>query len=89
MLKSINPRRKPAELISASEIATFSYCTEQWRLQCGLELPPDNRVTLDAGTRHHHRKGAAEQLAGGLLAAGPLVAACGLVALLWLLWVNY
>ena len=80
------PAQRSHELISASEIACFAYCPEQWRLQYGLRLPPANQAALKAGVRHHRRKGLAERLAGGLIASGRLVAVIGLLALLWLLW---
>ena len=79
-------RRSLDELISASEIACFAYCPEQWRLQYGLRLTPANQAALKAGTRHHRRKALAERLAGHLIAIGRLVAVIGLLALLWLLW---
>ena len=46
-------------LISAAEIACFTYCPEQWRLQYGMELEPENRAALEAGTREHGRKAVA------------------------------
>ena len=30
-------------MISASEIACWAYCPEQWRLQYGLGLEPENK----------------------------------------------
>jgi hypothetical protein len=51
-----------------------------------LGLEPENRATLDAGTRHHDRKAAAERVAGGSLALGRLLVAIALLVLL-LLWV--
>jgi hypothetical protein len=52
-------------VITASEIACFAYCPEQWRLQYGLGLETENREALAAGDRHHARKAAAERVAGG------------------------
>jgi len=49
-----------SDLVSASEIAAFVYCQEQWRLQDGLGLEPGNRAAMDAGTQHHERKATAE-----------------------------
>lgn len=77
--------KRPNDLISASEVASFSYCTEQWRLQHGLGLPVQNQRIIDAGNRHHRRKEAAERLASGLGGAGLMLAAFGLMALLWLI----
>jgi len=59
---------KRGGLVTASEIACYAYCPEQWRLQYGLGLPAENREVLAAGTRHHERKAGAERVAGGLLA---------------------
>jgi hypothetical protein len=81
--------RKGPELVSASEIAAFVYCPEQWRLEHGLGLEPGNRAALAAGTRHHEQKAVAEQIAGGSIAMGrflAIVAALMLLALLWLVW---
>ncbi len=78
---------RPDKLISASEVACFAYCPEQWRLQYGLRLPAGNRQALRAGTRFHRRLSSAERWAGALAGAGRLLgvlALCGLA--LWLLW---
>jgi hypothetical protein len=72
-------------LVTASEIACYAYCPEQWRLQYGLGLDPENRAALEAGTRHHARTAAAERLAGGALAMGRLLVLLALLGLL--LWV--
>jgi hypothetical protein len=69
-------------LISASEIACYAYCPEQWRLQYGLKLEPGNRAALDAGTRHHRWKAAAERLAGGLIGLGVSLAVIALLVLI-------
>jgi hypothetical protein len=75
------------ELVSASEIASYVYCPEQWRLQYGLGLRPGNQAALAAGTRHHARKAVAERVAGGSIGLGRLLlaVACILLALL-LVW---
>jgi hypothetical protein len=79
------------ELVTATEIACWLYCPEQWRLQYGLGLEPENRKELAAGEGHHARKAAAERLAGGSIAIGRFlaVAACVVLVLLlaWWLWV--
>ena len=76
-------------LITASELACFAYCPEQWRLEYGLELLPANWADLDAGTRHHARNTVAERIAGGLIELGRalmVVAALVLLLLLWRVW---
>ena len=78
--------RQTERLITASEIASFAYCPEQWRLQYGLGLPAENQTALAAGTRHHARKAAAERIAGLSIILGRLIVAAGLVLLLlWML----
>jgi hypothetical protein len=80
-------RGEEAWLVTASEIASYVYCPEQWRLQHGPGLEPGNRAALDEGTRHHSRKAAAERVAGGALALGRLLVLLALLVLL--LWVIY
>ena len=81
-------RRDGQILISADELACFAYCPEQWRLQHGLGLPPANRAELNAGTRHHGRKAAAERVAAGSINMGGIlvIVALFIFALLWLVW---
>ena len=76
------------DMVTATEIACFAYCPEQWRLQYGLGLQPANRAALDAGTRHHERKAVAERVAGGSIGLGRLLVAVAVVLLLllWLVW---
>jgi hypothetical protein len=78
-------RQRPDDLITATEIAAFAYCPEQWRLQHGLGLEPANRKELAAGTRHHARKAVAERLAGGAIALGRVLLVLAVLATLWLL----
>ena len=78
--------RQSDDLISATEIACFAYCPEQWRLQYGLGLKPENRQDLAAGERHHRAKEAAEQIAGSAMTLGRLLACLALLALILLLW---
>jgi hypothetical protein len=78
--------KRREEVITATEIACWVYCKEQWRLEHGLGLEAENRAALEAGTRHHERKAAVERVAGGSIAIGRLLAALALLALL-LAWV--
>jgi hypothetical protein len=73
-------------LITATEIACWAYCPEQWRLQYGLGLKPGNRAALDAGARHHEQKEPAERMAGGSIELGRFLAVIAVVVLLLLLW---
>jgi hypothetical protein len=73
-------------LVTATEIACFVYCPEQWRLQYGLGLPAENQAALDAGQRHHAGKAGAERLAGWLIRLGlALLIAALLGFLAWIL----
>jgi len=74
------------DLVTASEIAAFVYCREQWRLQ-ELGLPAANQAALDAGTQYHERKAVAERVASGSIGLGLLlVAIASVFLLLWLVW---
>jgi hypothetical protein len=78
--------KRPEDLITASEVAAFAFCCEQWRLEHGLGLPAGNEAARQAGRRHHGRKALAEWLAGGSIALGRfLVIVAGLVLVLLLL----
>lgn len=48
-------RQRPDDLISASEITSWVYCPESWRLEYGLGLEPGNQRSLAAGNQHHAR----------------------------------
>jgi hypothetical protein len=85
-MRSDRRLRGQDDVVTATEIAKFVYCPEQWRLEYGLGLKPGNRPALDAGTRHHEEKAAAEQIAGGSITLGRflvVVAALVLIVLLW------
>ena len=75
-------------MVSASEIACWAYCPEQWRIQYGLGLEPENQPSLDAGNRHHAWKVLAERMAGWAIGLGKalVLAAVLLLGLLWLVW---
>lgn len=71
--------------ITAVEIACYAYCPEQWRLQYGLGIEPENQNMLVAGTRHHRRKAAGERIAGLAVTGGWLLVLTAAV-LLWWVW---
>jgi len=81
-------RRGDSEMVTASEIACYAYCPEQYRLQYALGLPVQNGASLEAGTLHHEKKAAGERIAGGALALGRALAILAVVVLL-LLWVFF
>ena len=51
------------EMVTASEVASYVYCAEAWRLEHGLGLKPGNRAALQG-------RGAAPWPQGGVRAAG-------------------
>jgi hypothetical protein len=75
-----------SDLVSASEIAAFVYCPEQWRLEHGMGLEPGNRAALVEGDRHHAGKAVAERIAGISITLGRFLAVLAAVVLLLLLW---
>ena len=75
-------RRRPGGRITATEIASFAYGPEQWRLEYGLGRPAANRAARDAGTQHHTRKATAERVAGWCLRLGRALLLAALAALL-------
>ncbi|MGD0042826.1 MAG: hypothetical protein ABSE84_20870 [Isosphaeraceae bacterium] len=70
-----------ANLITAQEIACWAYCPEQWRLQYGLGLEPENRESLAAGDRHHAGKAVAERVAGGSIGIGRALVVAAVVVM--------
>jgi hypothetical protein len=73
------------EMVTATELASFVFCAEAWRLEHGLGLKPGNRAELKAGARHHGRKAVAEHVAGGAIGLGRVLAVLAVIGLL--LWV--
>ena len=76
----VKPGKSADDVITATEIASWVYCPEQWRLQHGLGLEPANREELAAGKRHHSRKAAAERMAGGSIALGRVLLVLAVLA---------
>lgn len=89
-MQRTNRPQWPINLITASEVAAFAFCHEQWRLEYGLGLPAANEVSRLAGTRHHERKTVAELVAGGWIAVGRFLAVLAAIVLgvlvLWVVW---
>ncbi len=74
------------QTVTATEVANWVYCPEQWRLEYGLKLTPGNRSTLDRGTRHHTEQAAVERVAGGSILLGLILIMLALLALAtWIL----
>jgi hypothetical protein len=74
------------QLVTASEIAAFAYCPEQWRLEYGLGLKPENQAAMVAGTHHHRRKAVAERVAASSITLGRFLVILVAPMLLLLLW---
>ncbi len=75
-------RARPNDLITATEIASYAFCPEAWRLEYGLGLAAENQAALDAGVRHHAEKATAERVAGGAWAFGRLLVVLAVAAIL-------
>ena len=71
-------------LISASEVACWCYCPEQWRLSYPQGKTPlaKSRTAMRAGERHHAVNSGAERVATTVTRAGNRLVALTLVTLL-------
>lgn len=70
------------DVVTASEIASWAWCPESWRLE-SLGAEPSNRVALARGGTHHARKAAFEGLSRLAISLGWwLLAAALLLAVL-------
>ena len=74
--------------VSASEVAGFAYCSEQWRLEYGLKLEASNQSARRAGRRHHARKAGLEHVAGSALLLAKLLGIVLVLGVLYLLAVS-
>ena len=77
--------KRDDDIVSASEIASWAWCPESWRLS-SLGHEPENRAALARGETHHARQAAFEErsrsaisLGWWLLAASLLLAALAFV----------
>jgi hypothetical protein len=48
------------DVVSATEIASFVYCPEQWRLQHGLGNESENSASLSRGEAFHSKNASLE-----------------------------
>jgi hypothetical protein len=79
--------KRSDDVVSASDIASWAWCPESWRLD-SLGAEPSNRVELARGETHHVQKAAFEERSRSALSLGwclLFAALVGLVALLALL----
>ena len=74
------------DVVTASEIASWAWCPESWRLE-SLVAEPSNRAALARGGTHHARKATFEGLSRLAICLGwwLLVAALLLVVLAFIL----
>lgn len=74
------------DIVTASEIASYAWCPESWRLE-SLGAEPSNRAALARGGTHHARKAAFEGLSRLAMSLGwwLLAAALFLVLLAFVL----
>jgi hypothetical protein len=68
------------DIVSASEIGSWVYCPEAWRLQA-LGLEPGNEKALEAGERRHEETAALEVQSGAALKLGRWLIALAVLAL--------
>ncbi len=77
--------KRSDDVVSASEIASWAWCPESWRLQ-SLGAEPSNRAEMARGETHHASKAAFEERSRSAVSVGwCLLAFAVLVALLALL----
>jgi hypothetical protein len=70
------------DVVSASEIASFVYCPEQWRLQCALGNKSENVECLERGKSFHRGTAGLDVWSRWLVRSGLLLVALALVAAL-------
>ena len=77
---------KRSDWVTASEIGTYVYCEEAWRLTHGLKVPPGNVRALRRGTETHAAWQRVERLTAWLMRAALIVAGCALAFILFRLY---
>ena len=73
---------KHTDWVTASEIATYAYCQESWRLTHGLKIPPGNMRAFKHGTAKHAAWQKVERFTSGLIRAAWVLASVTLTLLL-------
>ena len=67
------------EMVSASEIASYAFCPEAWRLGPGLGLRPNNERELTRGEKSHAKIAVLEQRSQSALRLGVALIALGVL----------
>ena len=70
------------DVVSATEIASFVYCPEQWRLQHGLGNESENVASLSRGEAFHAKNASVEMRTRRASWIGLVLVALALVVLL-------
>jgi len=68
------------DLVTASEIASWAWCPESWRLE-SLGHEPGNQASLKRGEAHHAKKAAFEGRSRSAVLMGRWLIALGVVLL--------
>jgi hypothetical protein len=69
------------DVVSASEIASYAFCPEAWRLGSALGLTPNNERELVRGEEIHEKTAAVEERSQRALRLGFAFVALGFVIL--------
>ncbi len=72
--------RDPDDLVTASEIASWAWCPESWRLE-SLGHEPGNQASLKRGEAHHAKKAAFEGFSRSAILLGRWLIALGVAFL--------
>ncbi len=78
-----------SEMVTAHEIGCFVYCPEQWRLQYGLGLAPQNQKSLAGGRRFHTHTSWADMIAIWAIHLGMCLLAVALLLILVQVWLRW
>ena len=73
---------KHTNWVTASEIGTYVYCEEAWRLTHGLKIPPGNVRALRQGTETHAAWQRVERITSWLMRAALIGAGIALALIL-------
>ena len=73
-------KRRDDDVVSASEIASWAWCPESWRLQ-SLGHEPENRAAMKRGEKSHARTAAFEERSRWAISLGWWLLVAGLLLL--------
>jgi hypothetical protein len=72
--------KHPDDLVTASEIASWAWCPEAWRLST-LGHEPGNQAALQQGEAHHFEKALFEERSRSAVSLGRWLIALGVLLL--------